>query len=82
MVNDKRHGHWVVKTADGTVAKGYFVDGKEQGQWTLRFADGGVAESPFVDGIKHGRWIFRYANGGTNYVTCRNGEIVTTDIGK
>ena len=57
------HGHWVVRTADGGVQEGPFVDGKKHGHWVLRVADGGVQEGPFVDGKKHGHWVVRFADG-------------------
>ena len=39
-VAGKRHGHWVLRYASGTVAEGPVVDGKKQGRWTIREADG------------------------------------------
>ena len=60
----KHHGQWVLRFANGNVAKGPYVDGKHHGQWTLRFANGNVLEGPYVDGKMHGRWVFRLADGG------------------
>ena len=56
----KRHGHWVYRYADGTVAEGPYVDGKKHGDWVERAADGTVAEGPYVDGKEHGKWVINH----------------------
>ena len=63
MVDGKRHGNWVLRTADGDVIEGPYVDDKRHGHWVLRTADGGVHEGPYVDGKQHGHWVLRTADG-------------------
>ena len=63
-VNGKRHGHWVLRFADGNVHEGPFVDGKKNGHWVIRLANGNVYEGPFMDGKQHGHWVYRPADGG------------------
>ncbi len=55
----KKHGHWVIRYADGKVEEGPFMDDKKHGHWVIRYADGDVEEGPFVDNKKHGHWILR-----------------------
>ena len=62
-VEGKKHGHWVLRSADGGVQEGPFVEGKVHGPWVLRSADGQVEEGPFVDGKRQGRWIIRESDG-------------------
>jgi len=74
--DDKRHGDWVLRFANGQVEEDPFVDGKKHGHWVLRGADGGVVEGAFVDGKEHGNWVWRYPDGTVEHVTYRNGERV------
>ena len=63
VVDGKRHGHWVLRSEDGSTHEGPFVDGKPHGHWSERHADGDVYEGPAVDGKRHGDWVLRYADG-------------------
>ena len=73
-VNDKRQGHWVLRTADGGVQEGPYVDGKKRGPWVLRWADGQVEEGLLVNGKKHGHWVERFANGDEREIPYKDGK--------
>ena len=62
----KPNGHWVIRSADGTVNEGPYVDGERNGHWVIRDADGDVGEGPLVDGKQNGHWVIRYADGTVN----------------
>ena len=38
----RRQGYWVLRSADGDVQEGLFMDDKRRGHWVERFADGDV----------------------------------------
>lgn len=59
----KKHGRWVIRSDEGSLDEGPYVDGKRHGQWVIRFAEGGVWAGPYVDGEQHGKWVERSANG-------------------
>ena len=61
--NGKRHGHWMVRTANGTVSEGLYFGGMTFGDWVIRTGSGTIAEGPFLDNKRHGRWVVRYAMG-------------------
>jgi len=65
MVDGERHGHWILRFADGQVGEGPYVGGNKHGRWVVRFADGGVDE-------------FCYENG--NEVDCRHRGHRSLDI--
>ena len=62
-MDDKAHGDWVERSANGDVGEGPIVDGKVTGDWVFRSADGNVWEGPYVDNEKNGYWVERSANG-------------------
>lgn len=62
----KRHGHWVLRSVDGSIHEGPFVNGKQHGRWFDRHADGFSAEGPMVDGKSQGHWVLRYADGSVH----------------
>ena len=72
--NGKRHGPWVVRTANGTVSEGLYVGGMAFGDWVIRTASGTLAEGPFVDNKRHGRWVVRYKMGTVQEGTYVEGE--------
>ena len=72
--NDKRAGHWVVRSMSGVVAEGPFVGGKEQGRFVIRYPDGDIQEGPYVDGKMNGRWVERDADGDVEEGPYVNGE--------
>ena len=72
LARGKQHGRWVIRSANGNVYEGPFVDGKLHGHWVFRFANGTVREGPYVDGERHGRWITRHAGGGRLELDYRN----------
>ena len=74
-VDGERHGHWVLRWANGSVGEGSYVDGKLHGHWVFRSADGGVTEGSYVDGERHGHWVIRWTNG-----MCRNYEWSRGDL--
>ena len=64
-VNNKAHGHWILKFTSGTFAEGPVVNGKRHGQWTITYPvsegfeswpNGGVSEGPYVNGERNGHW--------------------------
>ena len=61
-MDGKKHGDWVERAADGTVAEGPYVDGKEHGKWVINHPKI-VMEGPFVNGKEHGNWVWRTAKG-------------------
>ena len=65
----KRNDHWVLRSMDGGVQEGPYVDGKQHGRWVERDSDGGVAEGPYVAGKRHGQWVGRFAAGRTVTLT-------------
>ena len=70
FVQGKQHGHWVWRSASGSVSEGPYVDGRAHGHWVEeRFDHGSVDEGPYVDGKRHGPWVERFADG-----TCLNFE--------
>ena len=62
-MDGKRHGHWMVRFAEGDAEEGPYVDGKRHGHWVLRFASGSVEEGPYVESERHGHWVERSADG-------------------
>jgi len=50
MVNSKRHGRWVARTANGAVAEGEYLDGEWHGKWIFRNANGKVSETCYENG--------------------------------
>ena len=59
----KRHGQWVLRTANGSVQEGPYVEGKRHGVWVWRGPAGAVFEGPYVRGKRHGHWVLRAADG-------------------
>ena len=56
LVEGQRHGPWVHRSDDGTVAEGAYTNGTRTGLWLFRFPGGGVLEGGYVDGERHGVW--------------------------
>ena len=63
LTDGTKHGEWVLRYADGSVAEGPYVNGKEHGQWVLRLESGEVQKGPYVEGKKHGNWVWRGPTG-------------------
>lgn len=62
-VNGIKHGHFVLRFADGDVWQGPYVNGVKHGHWVVRLASGAVGEGPFVEDQKQGKWSMRLTNG-------------------
>ena len=50
FVQGKRHGHWVLRFADGHVEEGPYVDSKRHGHWVARWPDGTCANVEYSRG--------------------------------
>ena len=70
----ERHGRWVIRFANGTVAEASYENGRPHGRVVIRFADGDVYEGPYENGKKHGRWVERSADGTVYEGTYENGK--------
>ena len=57
-VDGKKHGHWVLRFADGTVQEGPLVDGTRYGHWVERSPDGEVYEGPYLGYCTKGEFLF------------------------
>ena len=62
-VDGKRHGHWVIRNADGEASEGPLENGKRHGLWVIRglgLFEKSEAQGSYVDGKRHGQWAERY----------------------
>ena len=62
-----------MRTHDGRVGGGAYVDGKKQGQWIDPYPVG-QWEGSYVDDKRHGHWVFHYLDGRTETRTYVNGR--------
>ena len=63
LQNGKYNGHWVARSADGTVQEGPHVDHDANGHFVIRSPNGTVQEGPYVNDERNGNWVFRFADG-------------------
>ena len=75
LVRGKRHGRWIIRSANGAVHEGSYVDGKKHGRWVDRYPNGAVLEGSYLGGKRHGNWVARFANGTGLETEYRNGSI-------
>ena len=50
LARGKPHGHWVFRSASGTVQEGSYVDGKKHGHWVYRLSTGSCFTIEFSRG--------------------------------
>ncbi len=66
-VSGKKHGHWVERLSNSSMAEGPYVNGKRHGHWVVRSSLDKkydfVREGPYVNGKRQGQWVERDAYG-------------------
>lgn len=60
---DAPHGMRVIRSPDGTVDHGPYVDDRRQGNWIIRFSNGLVEEGSYIAGRRHGPWVVTFPDG-------------------
>ena len=70
----RQHGDWVIRSKDGDVKEGTYVEGKRHGHWVHAYADGRVEEGTYVEDKQQGDWVVRSKDGDEEKGTYVNGK--------